>query len=316
MKQMKKLSALTASMAIGLLLGTSMVQAAEVCYDGDIVTGIKSLDVFTETYEEITIDVDFVNATGFEIYGSELKNLPYGTGTLAAQDALATVAAINNAINAISGVPDWVEISGKKNYYIGTEGEEEYGFGSVGAVGGENVTGGEWKRCNESSIERCIGSVAILPAADHFIYADLTTADGNDCGNAPPDSFPITPGITGSWYDPTHGGEGFNIEVIGDTLDPLLLVYFFTYDDSGNQMWLTGVGDIDGGTAVVPLEVTSGPVFGDDFNPEDVVSEVWGTLTLTFISCGAGSASYVSTNFGDGSFNIERLTSISGLTCP
>jgi hypothetical protein len=317
MKQMKKLSALTASMAIGLLLGTNMAQAADVCYDGDIVTGIKSLDVLTETHDQITIDVDFVNATGFEMYGSELSpdNFPY-QGALAEQDALATEKAINIAINAISGVPDFVEISGKKNYYIGVEGEEEIGIGRVGAIGGENLTGEEWDECNENSPIRCVASVAILEADVDFIYADLTLADETDCGNAPPASFPITPGITGSWYDETRGGEGFNIEIIGQELAPQLLVYFFTYDDTGNQMWVTGVGDVNGGTAIVPMEVTSGTVFGDDFDPLDVISEEWGTITFTFDSCGTGSAEYTSTNFGDGMYDLTRITSISGSTCP
>jgi len=45
MKQMKTRSAIaTASMAIGLLLGTSMAQAEEVCLDGDTAIGIKGLD--------------------------------------------------------------------------------------------------------------------------------------------------------------------------------------------------------------------------------------------------------------------------------
>jgi hypothetical protein len=315
MKQMKKLSALTTSMAIGLLLGTSMAQAANVCWDGDIVSGIKGLDVFTESYDQISIDVDFVKTTGFEIYGSDLENLPFEE-FFAEEDAALTMIAINNAINEVNPVPDFVEFSGEKNYYIGAEEDTEGSAGGIAAIGGENLTGEEWRPCDEDSLERCIGSVAILPAADHFIYADLTPADGTQCGNAPPASFPITPGITGTWYDETHSGEGFLFEIVGQELDPQFLAYFYTYDDSGNQMWLTGVGEIDGGTAIVPMEVTSGPVFGDDFNPEDVISEVWGTLTLTFISCGAGSASYVSTNFGDGSFNIERLTSISGVTCP
>jgi len=316
MKQMKKLSVLTASMAIGLLLGTSMAQAMEVCYEGDIVTGIKSLDVFTETHEQITIDVDFVNATGFELYGSELDNLPYGNSVTAEQDALATVIAINNALNGINPVPDFVERSGEQNYYIGAEAEEQLGIGLVGAVGGENVTGELWDPCDEDSIENCIAGVAVLEADEDFIYADLSKADETDCGNAPPASFPITPGITGLWFNLDRGGEGFNIEIFGDELNPQFQAYYYTYDDNGNQMWVYGLADINGDTAIVPMTVTSGTVFGPGFDPDDVDYEDWGTITFKFSSCNAGSFEYVSDDFGSGSYDIIRLTSIAGLACP
>jgi hypothetical protein len=322
MKQMKKLSALAAgSMTIALLLGTSMAQAGEVCYNGDIVTGIKGLDVVTETLDLITIDVDFVNATGFEMYGSELQqeNFPY-SGALAEQDTLATAFAINVAINEISGVPDFVEISGRKNYYIGFEGEYQIGFGLVGAIGGENLTGAEWDLCGEGSIENCLVGAVVLPAEEDFIYADLKPAeDGATCdGNGPPpeSDFTITPGISGSWFDQAREGEGFNIEIGGPVLEPHMVAYFYTYDNSGNQMWVNGFGEINGDTAVVPMQVTSGTGFGDNFNPDDVVYDDWGTITFTFSSCNAGTAAYVSNDFGDGTFNIVRITSISGLSCP
>jgi len=320
MKRVRKFSTMaTGSMAIGLLLCTSMAQAVEVCYNGEIVTGIRSLDVFTESLEGITIDVDFVNATGFELYGSELDNVPY-PGGFAEEDAVATMLAINLALNGRNPVPDFVEISGKQNYYIGAEGEVELGVGLLGAVGGENVTGDHWDPCDEDSILNCIASVAVLNAKDYFIYADLSKAvDGAKCdGSAPPteSDFTITAGITGSWFDRSREGEGFNIEIIGPELDPQLLAYFYTYDDSGNQMWLTGVAAANGDTAIVPMQVTSGTVFGPDFDPNDVMYADWGTITFTFSSCSAGTAEYTSTNFGSGSYNIEKLTSVSGATCP
>ena len=74
---MRRLFILVLASALTWCFGTA--QAQQVCYDGDIVTGIKGLDVFTETHEGITIDVDFVNVTGFDIYGSDLDNLPFGT---------------------------------------------------------------------------------------------------------------------------------------------------------------------------------------------------------------------------------------------
>jgi hypothetical protein len=277
------------------------------------VTGIKGLDVFTDQYGAKTIDVDFRYATGFEVYGPDLSNMPFDS-VAGEEDAGVTNLAINNALDAVNPVPGFAGVSSQNSYFIGVEGEIELGVGLIGAFGSENLTGGFWDACRESN--DCIAGVAVLKADERFTYADLSKADGLGCGNAPPDVFPITPGITGSWFDPTRSGEGFQVEVIGPTLEPLVAAYFFTYDDSGNQMWINGVGDVNGDTSIVPMTVTSGPVFGPGFDPDDLILEDWGTITFTFSSCNAGTAEYVSTNFGSGTFNIERLTSISGSTCP
>jgi hypothetical protein len=320
MNQMKKFSALAAgSMAIALLLGTSLAQAEEkVCTDGDVVTGIKGLEVTTEEFDTIIIDVDFVWTTGFAIYGPDLDNLPFGFS--AEDDTFIVYGAINRVLNAEPTTPDFAAQDGKNFFYIGAEVETEGSAGATAGWMGANYIG-VWERCEFELSDNCvaIGS-ALVPAADYFVYADLTRAvSGATCDSSPspPESgFTITPGITGSWFDRTHQGEGFNVEIIGAALDPQLLAYFYTYDDFGNQMWLTGVAPANGDTAVVPMEVTSGPVFGDDFDPTDVVTEAWGTITFTFSSCGAGTAAYTSPDFGNGSFNIERLTTVTGLNCP
>ena len=320
---MRRLFIFILASALTWCFGTAQAEE-QVCYDGDIVTGIKGLDVFTETHEGITIDVDFVNATGFQLYGSELKNLPFGTSGFAEEDTLATVIAINLALNGETPVPDFVEISGKQNYYIGAEGEEEFGLGLVGAVGGENVTGENWEVCDEDSAINCIGSVAVLKADERFIYADLSKEAGGSCtgapppgGEPPPGSYNIVPCISGSWFLPARDGEGYVIEIIGDSLEPEMLAYFYTYDDAGNQMWLLGQGPINGDTAVLDMQVTSGAVYGDDFNPDDVLREDWGTLTFKFTSESTGTVVRDSTmGFGTDTVDIIRLTFLTGLMCP
>ena len=316
---MRKLFIFVLASALTWCFGTA--QAQQVCYDGDIVTGIKGLDVFTETHEGITIDVDFVNVTGFDIYGSDLKNLPFGTSVTAEEDSLATVIAINLALNGENPVPDFVEISGKQNYYIGAEGEVQLGLGLVGAVGGENVTGENWEVCDEDSAINCIGSVAVLQADQRFIYADLRRAEtGASCtpggGDPPTGSYNIVPCITGSWYLLARDGEGYNIEIWGDDLDPQVLAYFYTYDEAGNQMWLVGSGPANGDTAVVPVQVTSGPVYGAGYDPDDVLREDWGTLTFKFATKDTGTVERASTmGFGTTTVDIIRLTSVTGLSC-
>jgi hypothetical protein len=318
MKRMNKLSALvTGSMAIGLLLGASMVQAANVCREGDTVTEIKSLDVVTQQYDQVTIDVKFNVTTGFNIYGSSLDNMPFDF-PYTEDDPYAVMLAINKALNEASPIPQSVGISSQQVFYIGADEERAEGITFIAAVGGEYLAG-IWDPCSDFS--DCVFGGTLLNPGFRYVYAELSLAGGNDCGNAPPqnppDSVSITPGFSGSWFDETREGEGFNIEIGGSELAPYLLTYFYTYDANGNQMWLTGFASISGSdTVVVDMEVTSGTVWGDGFNPDDVNYADWGTITFQFSSCEAGTASYNSPEFGTGTFNLFHLTRISGLTCP
>ncbi|MCP4044914.1 MAG: hypothetical protein GY732_02855, partial [Gammaproteobacteria bacterium] len=47
--------------------------------------------------------------------------------------------------------------------------------------------------------------------------------------------------MSGSWYDPAHNGEGFLLEVLEDEQ---AIVYWFTYDENGNQRWFIGLGEV------------------------------------------------------------------------
>ena len=322
MKQMKKLSVLAAgSMAIGLQLFTSMALAEEVCLEGDTVMGIKSLDVVTDQYGPKTIDVDFRYATGFEVYGSGLDDFPFNGGT-ADEDLIAMMTQINNSLGTSIPVPGSAGESSENVYYIGAEEETGGGAGLVAAVGSENLTGGFWEQCSE--VNDCILGTTIKNANERFTYADLSAASGSACGNTPPDetdpptgSYNIVPCITGSWYLDARDGEGYNIEIWGDDLDPQVLAYFYTYDDDGNQMWLVGSGPANGDTAVVPVQVTSGPVYGAGYNPDDVLREDWGTLTFKFATKDTGTVERASTmGFGTTTVDIVRLTSVTGLACP
>jgi hypothetical protein len=300
--------------AISLFLGANTLQAEEVCLDGDTVIGIKDLVVVTDQFGSINIDVEFRYTTGFEVYGSGLDNFPFDPPA-EEEDALATLAAINDALNDHDPVPGNAGQPGQTAYFIGVEEETENDESLVLAVGSENLTGNIWESCTSAS--DCFVGIGILEADQRFTYADLSRADGSSCDNAPGPSFTITPGITGSWYDPERDGEGYNIEIIGSSLDPQLLAYFYTYDDDGNQMYLVGSGPVNDDTAVVPVVVTSGPVYGDGYDKDDVVRDNWGTLTFTFTSCSAGSVVRASTmGFGTTTENIIRLTSVTGLTCP
>lgn len=321
MKQMKKLSVLAAgSIAIGLQLFTSMALAEEVCLEGDTVMAIKGMDVFTDQYGVIDIDVDFRYATGFEVYGSGLDNFPF-TGANVEEDLFATMAAINDLLGLNQPFPDSAGQPNQNAYFIGGEEETGGGAGLVAAVGSENLAG-YWDPCTQAN--DCVAGATVKNASERFTYADISKASGGSCGNTPPDptdppteSYPIGPCITGSWYLPARDGEGYNIEIIGSSLDPQVLAYFYTYDEAGNQMWLLGSGPANGDTAVLPMQVTSGPVYGGAYDPNDLLYEDWGTLTFKFTTKDAGTVLRESTmGFGTDTVDIVRLTYATGLMCP
>lgn len=127
------------------------------------------------------------------------------------------------------------------------------------------------------------------------------------------DTVPIGPQHSGSWYGgPLRDGEGFLLEVLptGE-----LVVYWFTYDFDGNQIWVVGVGRIIGDTATIEAFITEGGIFGELFDPDDVIRTPWGVLKFVFHSCNSGTMSYVSASFGNGEMPIQRLTGLAGLGC-
>ena len=119
---------------------------------------------------------------------------------------------------------------------------------------------------------------------------------------------------SGTWYDPEHDGEGFMVQILEDGR---VFLNWYTYDDQGQQMWLTGVGELSGNTVVVDeLYVSAGGVFGPDFDPEAVEFTLWGSLIFIFDTCTSARVDYESSlGFGAGSLNPIRLTVIEGLEC-
>lgn len=122
-------------------------------------------------------------------------------------------------------------------------------------------------------------------------------------------------GLGGNWKVFGHSGEGFMIHV---TDSNQLVAIWFTYDYSGNQMWLTGVAEgFDGNQATMQVNEVTGPEFGPDFDSGDVDSETWGTVTFTFDNCMEGTVHYNSTaGFGSGIYEIVKVYNTEQQMCP
>ena len=167
-----------------------------------------------------------------------------------------------------------------------------------------------WSGCDQGDMSYQIGT-----QHGRMQLTRITALMGLDCGLPPTTPVPQEALFSGSWFDPTHDGEGFNIEVL---VDGRVLVYWFSYDTEGNRRWFFGVGEsIDGKLVFDNMLTSSGGIFGPTFDPASVDIVSWGSLTLD-LSCNSGTATYNSTEagFGSGVLNVVRLTNIDTLSCP
>ena len=167
-----------------------------------------------------------------------------------------------------------------------------------------------WTDCDQGDMSYKIGT-----QHGRMQLTRITALMGIDCGQPRISPVPEAALLSGSWFDPSHDGEGFNIEVL---IDGRVVVYWFSFDKDGNRRWFFGVGEIiDGELVFNNMQTSSGGIFGPDFDPNTVEFTSWGTLVLN-LTCNGGTATYNSTEagFGSGVLNVIRLTNIDGLGCP
>lgn len=122
----------------------------------------------------------------------------------------------------------------------------------------------------------------------------------------------VDPGMSGSWYDPSHSGEGFVLQILENGI---AVAYWFTYDDVGAQRWFIATGSIEGNNAIFDeLYQASGAEFGDGFDPNEVELINVGNLNINWSDCSNANANYT-VNGIDGNMPLTRLTKLSGLDC-
>jgi hypothetical protein len=142
----------------------------------------------------------------------------------------------------------------------------------------------------------------------------LTETSGLPCAAPAPIPLPALSPLSGSWYDPSHSGEGYVLQLLSNGQ---ALVFWFSYDPVGKRRWFFGVGTISGADLVFePLSTTRGPHFGADFNPADFQPSAWGTLRLQ-LNCQTGQAQYnaIEPGFGSGTLPLRHLTHLKDLPC-
>ncbi len=129
-------------------------------------------------------------------------------------------------------------------------------------------------------------------------------------------------GISGHWIDAANPGHGIVLEVLGPAAPggpDRMVVYWGVYDNNGQQMWLSGLGDIIANRAVVPVVRTAGARFPPQFRAQDVARTDWGTLTFDFQNCTSANM-LLAPVANSGGFNpisvpISRITQIKDMPC-
>ncbi|MGH8124129.1 MAG: hypothetical protein ACREPT_15335, partial [Rudaea sp.] len=125
-------------------------------------------------------------------------------------------------------------------------------------------------------------------------------------------------GLTGTWYNPTTGGQGLLIETYPDLQGSghgYLGVGWYTFDltAAGGQRWYTMQGPAVNGAASVPLTIYTAT--DGNFNaPPTIGAVAVGTATLSFSDCTHGTLAYhFNDGRPDGSIPLTRLDT--NVTC-
>ena len=144
----------------------------------------------------------------------------------------------------------------------------------------------------------------------------FTRVASSDSDNSSNDFSQIQPIHSGSWFDPMQSGHGLALQILPNNIGAL---YWYAFDNEGNQVWIAGSGLYDGTDLVVELNTFSGALFPPEFNSDDAVRTYWGTATLSFDDCNNGQFSWnpegESTEYTAGEMPVTRLTALSGLSC-
>ncbi len=125
-----------------------------------------------------------------------------------------------------------------------------------------------------------------IGVADKYRDLDLGTAkDAPVTQDLDAEGYEINNSLSGTWYDPNRDGEGFMIDVANHGV---VVVSYYTYDNSGRQFWLIGTGNVDGSIVEIDFFSTDGGIYGEDYDPATVTRYAWGTGILTFTECSTG----------------------------
>jgi len=121
----------------------------------------------------------------------------------------------------------------------------------------------------------------------------------------------IGPEYSGSWFNPDQSGHGFSMEF--DELEDgstQAVVYWYTYDNQGNPIFMLGNGIADGSELEIQFESPYGMKYGE-FDPDSVVRPVGGTARFDFSGADNATFSYAPSDFSSSTWG--HITPIDSL---
>lgn len=131
----------------------------------------------------------------------------------------------------------------------------------------------------------------------------------------------VLSGLSGNWYDPDYDGSGFQVTEVSD-VGLSVIFYGYTATGDGDAHWLIS------GMENAPSRIIQGQSYtltayssylgnGGSLTQKPVGEDLeeWGTMSVTFDSCDGGTITLSGNNGQSMTFSIEKLASISGLTC-
>jgi hypothetical protein len=121
--------------------------------------------------------------------------------------------------------------------------------------------------------------------------------------------FAISEGMDGAWYNPATSGQGLYIDSLGE--QGQFGFAWFSWSTGapgssrpGEQVWWSGVGDVEGARADVQLYASSGGAFN---TPTQVQTQAVGSGEFEFKSCDEGSFVYRFDSGESGTIPLRRV---------
>lgn len=176
----------------------------------------------------------------------------------------------------------------------------------------------EFHGCSSATV-RYAGPAAY--GSGSFELTRLTTLDQLACDGAratTPGGARALSGLrskSGPWFVSTRSGEGWFVEELAGGTS---VVYWFTYDPQGNQVWTVGAASRDGNRLVIDNNmITSGTRFGSGFDPAAIQRTRWGSIEFTFTECHKADFSYASVlpGYGNNARAASRLGVLASAPC-
>ena len=121
-------------------------------------------------------------------------------------------------------------------------------------------------------------------------------------------------GMDGTWYDHAANGHYVTIQRVHD--DDTALVIWNTFDRSGTQAWIYGVGHVTGRHIHVEMSQNVGGRLQPGGPPTGASVHSWGSVDIDLTNCLSGTLRYQSPfSFGSGQFPLDRLAYVSTSGC-